>query len=179
MTDGPLSLAPVPTAPDAGPAALAGVATRFRDRVRARVGVHDLLVVRVGPERFGIPLDAIEELVEAPRPRTVPGADGALIGMFPSGERLIPLYSPTPFLGAHLAGPPVALVMYGGSRRLAMAVDDADDVIRVSLGEVRDAPRTARTDDFVLGLLHRDGELVAVLDARALTAAFAALGTGS
>ena len=48
--------------------------SRFRDRVRDREGVHDLLVFRIGTERFAVPLDAVDELVESPRVRKVPGA---------------------------------------------------------------------------------------------------------
>jgi chemotaxis signal transduction protein len=149
---------------------------RFRERIRLRAGVQDLLVVRVGGERFALPVEAVDELVESPRTQAVPGASPSLIGVFPLGDRLLSLYAPDRLLGASLSGDPVALVMRSGARVLALAVDDAEDVVRVDLKDVRDPPRVGRDDDLVLGVLWRAPDLVAVLDARAVAAACAALG---
>lgn len=149
--------------------------SRFRDRVRDRSGAQDLLVVRIGNERFAVPLESVDELVEAPHLRTVPGAPETLLGLFTLGESLLPLYSPASILGAEPIGEQVALVMRGGRARLALAVDDADDVISVSLADVLDAPRTGHHDDVVLGVIWHESELLTLLDARAVVAAYAAL----
>lgn len=148
---------------------------RFRDRVRDRVGLQDLLVVRIGQERFAVALEAVDELVEAPRLRDVPGAPDALLGLFTLGASLLPLYSPATVLGATPTGEQVALVMRGGQARIALAVDDADDVVTVALTDVLDAPRTGHHDDVVLGVIWREGELLTLLDARAVVASYAAL----
>jgi purine-binding chemotaxis protein CheW len=150
---------------------------RFRDRVQERVGAQDLLVVRIGRERFAVPLEAIDELVEAPRFRAVPGAPDSLLGLFTLGGAMVPLYSPAAILGVEPLGEQAALVMRGGRSRIALAVDDADDVIHVSLADVIDAPRTGHHDDVVLGVLWRDGELLTLLDARAVVTCYAALST--
>jgi chemotaxis signal transduction protein len=152
-------------------------AVRFRDRVRERVGAQDLLVVRIGEERFAVPLESVDELVESPRLRSVPGAPPALLGLFTLGDMLLPLYSPASVLGTTPAGEDVALVMRGGRARVAIAVDDADDVISVLLTDVLEAPRTGHQDDVVLGVIRRDGELLTLLDARAVVASYAALST--
>jgi purine-binding chemotaxis protein CheW len=154
---------------------IAKVAFRFRDRVRERVGSQDLLVVRIGAERFAVPLESVDELVEAPQLRAVPGAPDSLLGLFTFGDSLLPLYSPAAILGADAAGEQVALVMRGGQARIALAVDDADDVVSVALSDVRDAPRTGSHDDVVLGVVWRDGELLTLIDARAVVASYGAL----
>jgi purine-binding chemotaxis protein CheW len=148
---------------------------RFRDRVRERVGKQELLVVRIGEECFGVPLEAVDELVESPVLRSVPGAPDSLLGLFTLGDALLPLYSPAAILGAGARDERVALVMRGGQARLALAVDDAEDVIAVSLADVRDAPRTGRHDDVVLGVIWHDRRLLTLLDARAVVASYAAL----
>lgn len=148
---------------------------RFRDRVRERAGMQELLVVRVGGERFAVPLESVDELVESPVLRSVPGAPPELLGLFTLGDALLPLYSPVAILGAGARDEQVALVMRGGRARLALAVDDAEDVIVVSLAEVRDAPRTGRHDDLVLGVIWHEAQLLALLDARAVVASYAAL----
>jgi purine-binding chemotaxis protein CheW len=149
--------------------------TRFRDRVRDRAGAQDLLVVRIGSERFAVPLESVAELVESPHLRMVPGAPENLLGLFTLGDALLPLYSPAAILGAESRGEQVALVMRGGHARVAIAVDDADDVINVSLSDVLDAPRTGRHDDIVLGVIWSEGDLLTLLDARAVVASYAAL----
>src|SRR5688572_32975932 len=139
----PTPLLPMPTISGLQPSPAEQRPTvRFRDRVRERVGAQDLLVVRIGEERFAVPLEAVDELVESPRLRSVPGAPPALLGLFTLGDMLLPLYSPASVLGTTPAGEDVALVMRGGRARVALAVDDAEDVISVSLTDVLEAPRT-------------------------------------
>ena len=149
--------------------------SRFRDRVRDRAGSQELLVVRIGSERFAVPLESVDELVEAPPLRKVPGAPESLLGLFTLGESLLPLYSPASILGAEPMAEQIALVMRGGRSRVALAVDDADDVISVSLADVLDAPRTGRHDDVVLGVIWHERDLLTLLDARAVVASYAAL----
>jgi chemotaxis signal transduction protein len=129
----------------------------------------------VGNERFAVPLDAVDELVESPRIREVPGAPENLVGLFTLGEATLPLYATSGILGARSTSDQVALVMRGGDARIAIAVDDADDVLTVSLAQVIDAPRTGHFDDVVLGVIWSDGELLTLLDARAVVASYAAL----
>ena len=146
---------------------------RFRDRVRERSGTQDLLVVRIGAERFGVPLDAIDELLEEPRVRSVPGAPEHLLGLIALGNATIPLYSPSLLLGMEPRAEQVALVMHGGGIRMAIAVDDADDVITIALAGVIDAPRTGHFDDVVLGVAWNEGELLTLIDPRAIVASYA------
>ena len=169
-------MTPTPTLPTpVVPASDAKTATRFRDRVRERAGTQELLVVCIGGERFAVPLESVEELVESPSLRAVPGAPADLLGLFTLGQSLLPLYAPAAILGARPTGEQVALVMRGGTSRIALAVDDADDVVSVSLADILDAPRTGRSDDVVLGVIWHDNELLTLLDARAVVASYAAL----
>src|SRR5688500_12901030 len=174
----PTPVLPMPTISGLQPSpAEQRLTVRFRDRVRERAGAQELLVVRIGRERFAVPLEAVDELVESPHLRAVPGAPEALLGLFTLGDALLPLYSPSAILGAEPLGERVALVMRGGRARIALAVDDADDVIRVTLTDVLEAPRTGRHDDVVLGVLWNDGDLLTLLDARAVVASYGALST--
>ena len=167
----PVSVVPI----DAAPEEPRPSAARFRERVRERSGSQDLLVFRVGAERFAVPLDSVDELVEEPRLRVVPGAPQHLLGLFTLGDATLPLYSTANLLGAIPIRDQVALVMRGGEARVAIAVDDADDVVTVSLSSVLDAPRTGHADDVVLGVLWHERELLTLLDARAVVASYAAL----
>ncbi len=152
---------------------------RFRERVRQRVGEADLLVFRVGRERFALELRAVDEAVEAPELRPVPECDGALRGVFVLREHLLPLYSAERVLGTRERDDHVALVVRHGARRIGLAVDDVDDVLHIAMRDLRDAPAGAGHEEVVAGLLLLEGNLVTVLDARALAAACVTPATGA
>lgn len=154
--------------PDVDPTSL-----RFRERVRQRTGSTELLVFRIGREQFGVELKAVDEVVESPDVRAIPESPPGLLGVFAFRERLLPLYSPSTVLGPTVGDSVIALVMRWGQRRLALAVDDADDVMHVELAELRDPPHIHRDDEIVAAVLWRGGQLITVLDARALVTACA------
>lgn len=147
---------------------------RFRERVRLRAGSVELLVFRIGREWCATELQSIMELVENPEVRPIPESPSALLGVFALRGELLPLYAPGIVLGIHAEGHELALVMRRGNGRLALAVDDVDEVVRIDLNTLRDPPPASQTDDVVVGLLLRPGQLVTVLDARALVSACAA-----
>jgi purine-binding chemotaxis protein CheW len=144
---------------------------RFRDRVRARVGSAELLVFRVGGERFAVELKAVDEAIEAPEVRPVPEAPAPLVGVFSHRDRLLPLYSPSTILGVAVRDGAHTLVLRGAGRHVGVAVDDVDDVLRVELDTLRDPPPDDANDDLLLALLVRERELIGVIDGRALVAA--------
>ena len=163
--------APVPSAPIV--AELAPDAS-FADRVRSRTGTADLLVFRVGTELFGAVLTAIEEALELPRLSHLPEMPPSMLGVISLRGRMLPAYSPARHLGVALARKDAAaLVLRAGDRRVALAVDDVDDVLTVDLAGLRPPPIVGgeERDAVLLGVADRGGVLVAVLDADALVTA--------
>jgi purine-binding chemotaxis protein CheW len=146
---------------------------RFRERVTARVGRADLLLFRVGNERFAVDLQAVEETVESTDVHAVPESTQSVLGVFAHGDQFIPLYDTATVLGMILPSRAsrAALVMRGGGRRIGLSVDDVEDVVSVELAALRDVPEGAWNDDLLLGLLLRDRMLIGLLDARALVSA--------
>ena len=144
----------------------------FRDRVRARDGIVDLLLFRVGDEMFAAELRAVEEAIETPELHPLPEMRGALLGAFEHRERMIALYTPARALGrAPTAGVPVALVVRVSERRIGLVVQDVDDVMTLDLAELRDPPVLGDADGVLLGVAHRGRSLVALVDVEALVAA--------
>jgi purine-binding chemotaxis protein CheW len=150
---------------------------RFRERVRQRLGSSELLIFGIGREWFGLELQAVEEVVDAPDLREIPECPAVLLGVFPLRGELVPLYTPRAVLGTPGGGHGLALVMRSGHRRVALAVDDVDEVTRVELSDLREPPPGVAADDALLGVLVDSRRLVAVLDARAIVGACAAATT--
>lgn len=143
----------------------------LKDRVRTRSGTADLLVFKVGGERFALDLALVEEAVELPDVHVVPESHAALLGVFRLRGKLTPIYSPARALGVELRSAVAALVMRFGSLRLALAVEDVEDVLRLELGAVRDVPGVGDADGILIGVARVERSLVALLDADALVAA--------
>ncbi len=131
-----------------------------------------MLLFRVGGELFAIALGACEELLEWPGVERVAGMPPDALGVFTLRGQLVSIYSPERVLGVQRTRDEgVALVIQARGKRMALALDDADEVIAVDMEDLRrPAPRDA-ADGLLLGIARHGEELVAVVDVEALAAA--------
>lgn len=144
----------------------------FRERVRNRTGIADLLLFRIGEEMFATDLASVEEAVTLPEIHHLPEMPAAMLGAFNLRGRLTPVYSPAHVIGVPLRGEAqAALLVRADTRRLGLAVDDVEDVFQVDLATVREAPGMDDADGILLGVAHHGTELVSLVDADALVAA--------
>lgn len=144
----------------------------LREAARTRKGRVELLLFRVGVELFALPLGAVEEAIESPEIASLPEMPAAMLGVFRLRGRLVPIYTPGTTLGVPLrAEAGAALMTRSGDRRLALAVDDVEDVMELELATLREPPVMDDADGILLGVVRRERELVSVLDAEALIAA--------
>jgi len=146
-------------------------ALTFRDRVRRRAGIAQLLVFRIARELFAVELITAEEALDMPTLHRLPEMPSAMLGVFTLRGALVSVFEPQNTLGIHCEQATTAVVFSGGERRVAIATDDVDDVVTVDLRTVRDAPGARTKDDALLGIVHRASDLIALLDADALVAA--------
>lgn len=165
--------APVDVPPVAPvPATMAAPAGRsLRDRARARTGTVEMLVFRVGRERFGIELAAVEEAIDIPPVHHVPEMPPSMLGVITVRGTLTSVYSPTIALGLPIEDGTSALIFRRGRSRLAVVVDEVDDVSTLDLATLRDAPALDAGDGLLLGVVRRHESLLALVDADALLAA--------
>ncbi|HKG95062.1 MAG TPA: chemotaxis protein CheW, partial [Gemmatimonadaceae bacterium] len=140
----------------------------LREMARARSGVAELLLFRVGRELFATGLADVEEAVERSAVHPLPHMPPAMLGVFELRGSLVPVYSPGAALGVPLGEGAGTLVMSGGGRRVAIAVDEVSDVVQLDISTLRDAPASADPDGILLGVARRGAELVSVVDGEAL-----------
>jgi purine-binding chemotaxis protein CheW len=158
-----------PALPEPAVAPPRASATPLRERIRARAGVAELLLFRVGGEHFAADLPAIEEAMEITDLRTLPEMPETMLGLVRVRGRMTGVYSPARALGVPALAPTVTLLVRGPERRIGLAVDDVDDVLRVDLTTVGEPPPGG--DEVFLGMTRRGKDLVAILDVPALVAA--------
>jgi purine-binding chemotaxis protein CheW len=135
-----------------------------------RDGAERLRVFRVGSERFGVPLGAVREVVDAPEVRRLPDAPPSLLGVATVRGELVPLYDARAILDVEKVGaaPGAALVFSADARGVALAIDDVFDPVPVEEQELRPMPGAGAAEVIIRGLIRRGHDLIAVLDDAAL-----------
>ena len=165
-----------PSVPPSAPAtavdrAPAHAGPMLRDRVRARTGQLEILLFRIGNERFAVDLAAIEEAIDIPAVHFVPEMPSAMLGVTTVRGSLTPMYSPAAALGLSLHDGTSALIVRRGSRRVGIVVDEVDDVTTLDLALLREPPLADAGDGIVLGVLRQRESLLALVDPEALLVA--------
>lgn len=138
-----------------------------------------MLLFRLGGELFAVELGAAEEVLEFPELEELTGMPAAALGVFTLRDQLVSVYSPERVLGVRREeAHGVVVILRARARRIAMALDDVEDVIMVNFSEVkRPSPRDA-ADGVLLGIARHGDRLVGLIDVQALAAALAAAPVG-
>jgi purine-binding chemotaxis protein CheW len=143
----------------------------LRERARSRTGIVELLMFRVGAERFAVELLCVEEAIDLPEPHHVPEMPPAMLGVITVRETLTPVFTPDHALGVPAESKVAALIFRSARGRFALAIDDVDDVLTLDLAQLRDAPGIDGGDALILGVARSGSGIVALVDAEALIAA--------
>lgn len=131
----------------------------------------EVLLFRLGGERFAASLAAIDEAVDLPELHTIPESPPDLLGVFELRGRLLPLYSAASALRVPEPdhAPRCAFVLSYEGTRLGIAVDVLDDAITLPADALRAAPDGGEEGDGVLlGVAHAPDGVVTVVSASAL-----------
>jgi chemotaxis signal transduction protein len=93
-----------------------------------------------------------------------------MLGVLDLRGALVPLHGAAAALGVAAGAVHTALVLRAGAGRLALAVDDAEDVLALDLADTRPAPH-AVARGAVLGVVRQGKDLIGIVDGDALVAA--------
>ena len=143
----------------------------LRERARSRTGLVELLLFRVGAERFAVELLCVEEAIDLGEPHHVPEMPPAMLGVITVRDTLTPVFTPDAALGVAAVSKDAALIFRSDRGRFALAIDDVDDVMTLDLAQLRDEPGLDGADSLVLGVARNGRGIVALVDAEALIAA--------
>ena len=143
----------------------------LRERARSHTGLVELLMFRVGNERFAVELLCVEEAIDLGEPHHVPEMPPAMLGVITVRDTLTPVFTPDDALGVAAVSKGAALIFRSARGRFALAIDDVDDVTTLDLAQLRDAPGSDGSDSLVLGVARNGAGIVALVDADALIAA--------
>jgi chemotaxis signal transduction protein len=136
------------------------------------------LVTRVGTECFAFPVAQVEEVVDAPSVSWVPGAPDGLLGQMRYRDRTVRAYGAGWAFGVQPrteagTGSGTALMLRAGELRVAVVVDEAEDLQMVPSETVRAAPLGTDPEGVLRGVCFATGrgrELVSLVRVDALVA---------
>lgn len=128
-----------------------------------------VLLFSVGDEQFAAPLATVEESLDRPPVRAMPGADDHTLGVVDLRGRRIVAYSPVASLNVPLGGDAgAALVIGGDAAPIALLVSDVDDTLEIDPADIRVAPGSDDLDGVLLGVFQHEGRLVSMVDPYAI-----------
>jgi purine-binding chemotaxis protein CheW len=143
-----------------------------------RDGVAQLLVFRLGAERFAVDLALVDEVIDAPASQRLPDAPANVVGLASIRGELVSVYDARSILHVGDERQSAALLFVRDGRRVALAIDDVFDAITVDESELIAAPAVDDSDRVLVGLVRRNSSLIAVVDAGALLDAAMAVTDG-
>jgi chemotaxis signal transduction protein len=129
-----------------------------------------LLIVRIGDERFALDVGVVEEATDARGIERVPQLPPGAIGLLRWRGAAHTVWSPEPVLRVAPTAPSTVLFLRTGAGRVAMAVDDAEDLITLPVGRVQRMPGIEDGAGLVLGGIHVGNSIATVVDAAVLAA---------
>ena len=134
----------------------------------ANAMLTELLLLRQGAEFFALELTAAVEAMELPALAPLPDAPASLLGMLTDRGSAIPVFSASRILEVEGRGQgsEVLVIVRDGDRQVGLVVDEVEDVIMADLTTMQRPMDSMRANGVVRGVVHADGRLVAVLDAR-------------
>lgn len=153
---------------DEGSAAASISSARSDDQTAAPRS--ELLLFRVGHERFAVPLTDVEEAVDRAVVHYVPEMPPSMLGVVSLRGALVCVFSPSQALGLPLTEQNTVLIFHQGKRLVGVLVDDVEDAITVDPRELRNPP-VAERGDVVHAVVRVGDELLSVVDPQRLISA--------
>ncbi len=136
---------------------------------QSREYAEPYIIARVGGERFGFATRDVEEALDAPTVGWVPVAQHGLLGQMRHRGRTVSAFDAGWVFGlARNAGrdraSETALMLRDGDRRVALIVDDVEDLCSVDMQAVRPVPRGADIDGVLRGVVFAPAPLSGLLN---------------
>jgi purine-binding chemotaxis protein CheW len=131
-------------------------------------GIH--VRVRLGAERYALPVEHVLEVAELGDVAPVPGAPASVLGVRNLHGEVVPVFSLASIFGVAAASVQKLVVVERDGRRAALAVDEVFDV------DVLPDPAEETESAYLRGAVMADDGLVGFIDVERL---FGALGEGT
>jgi purine-binding chemotaxis protein CheW len=136
------------------------------------MGKRQLIVFEIGGSRYGVPIEAVQEIVRVPAISAVPDAPACYEGLMNLRGKVLPVMDLRKRLGsaANRDHRTRVLIAESDGRRLGMIVDAACEVLKITDEQIEAAPDLFESAQatYVAGVTRSAGGLVIVVDLKTL-----------
>lgn len=156
-------------------------AVEHGDEAPSQVWVDKMVAFFIGGQRYGLPIDSVQEIQQIVAFSEVPSQGGAVTGMVNLRGAVIPAVDMRLLLGMERVEYTLETPMIMCRRRsrlVALIVDEVQDVMEVPDGCLQAAPAMHSLSDRMIGVCRLESGLVYLLDVDRLLAPLDANGQG-
>jgi purine-binding chemotaxis protein CheW len=123
---------------------------------------NQLVVFVIDGERYGVPIDQVQEIIRYTQPRSVASSDSRVRGVINLRGKVIPVLDLASHLGVSSTGDGSRniVIVEAHAATVGILVDEVDEVLSVSADQVEELPaassgrgRIAKTDDALIVIL--------------------------
>jgi purine-binding chemotaxis protein CheW len=139
------------------------------DEAKSSGVVRTIQLLRAGTSQFGIFANEIAAIEAWREPTSLPQAPKSVLGVVSIQGRMLTVLDLANLPGREGSSTDATaqhLIALRGDEQLALAVDALGETVEVADGDLDIEPRTGET--FVLGILHREGTDIYILDSKEL-----------
>lgn len=131
------------------------------------VSIERVVTFHLGGQRYGLPIESVQEIQQIVAFSDVPGGHGSLVGMVNLRGAVIPAIDMRSLIGLpreeyHLDTP--MIICRVGDDLVALVVEEVEDVIVLPTGRIMAPPKLHALSDRMIGVCHLDDGLVFLLD---------------
>ncbi|MDH4139858.1 MAG: chemotaxis protein CheW [Coriobacteriia bacterium] len=141
--------------------------------------VDKMVAFFLGGQRYGLPIDVVQEIQQIVAFSEVPAQGGAVVGMVNLRGAVIPAVDMRVLMGLpdleYTLETPMVITRRG-PRLVALVVDEVEDVVEVPRGCLQSAPAMHALGDRMLGVCRFETDLVYLLDVERLLGPLDVLG---
>lgn len=136
----------------------------FKDKLQ----LMQLIVFRVGDEEFGVPIEAVQEIIKIGLITPIPDSPEFIKGLINVRGDIVAVIDVRArfFLSTHDDFPKHIIIAKQNGNLFGLMVDEVIEVLRVQESEVKPPPQlmTKIHEEYVHGVLTHEGRLIILLD---------------
>jgi len=129
--------------------------------------IDRIVVFKLESQRYGLPIEKVQEIQQIVEFSRVPGADSSLIGMMNLRGQVIPVLDMRALIGLpaksyHIDTP--MIICHAKDALVSLVVDEVEDVLLIPPGALAPAPAVHNLSERLLGVCRMDGEMIFLFD---------------
>jgi len=129
--------------------------------------IERIVVFKLESQRYGLPMEKVQEIQQIVEFSRVPGADDCLIGMMNLRGQVILVFNMRALIGLPVTSYDIdtpMIICLTGETLVSLVVDEVEDVLLVPDGALTPAPALHNLAERLLGVCRLENEMIFIFD---------------